>query len=127
MARFTPALAALLVLSAAPAFAADGDAAAGKKVFNQCRACHTINEGGRSGVGPNLHGIVGRVAGSIDGFRYSKAMQEKHAEGYQWTEEHLRAYIQDPKGTIPGNAMAFAGIKKEDQLNNLLAYLKNPD
>ena len=117
------ALAAAFALAPFAANAQDGDPAAGQRVFNQCRACHTINEGGRNGVGPNLHGVVGRAAGTVEGFRYSAAMQEWR-EGKSWTEENLRAYLADPKALIPRGSMSFAGLRNPQQLNDVIAYLK---
>ena len=112
-----------LAVTALPAAAQD--AAAGQRVFNQCRACHTINAGGRSMVGPNLHGVVGREAGSVGGFRYSRPMQEKHEQDFVWTEENLRAYIRDPKAVVPGGSMSYPGLRNDQQLNDLIAYLKS--
>ncbi|WP_240789900.1 cytochrome c family protein [Roseomonas sp. HF4] len=103
---------------------AQGDAEAGQRVFNQCRACHTINEGGRNGVGPNLWGIVGRRAASIDGFRYSANMREVAEGGHVWTVENLRAYITNPKAVVPRGSMSYAGLRNEAQLNDLIAYLQ---
>ncbi len=100
-----------------------GDAAAGQRVFNQCRACHTPDQGGRNGVGPNLWGVVGRPAASIEGFRYSANMRELAAGGLTWTEDRLRAYITNPKAVVPQGSMAYAGLRNEEQLNNLIAYL----
>ena len=100
------------------------DADAGARVFNQCRACHTINQGGRNGVGPNLYGVWGRAAGSIEAFRYSAPMRAKAGEGLTWTPENLRAYLTDPKAVVPAGSMSFAGIRNEQQLNDLLAYLQ---
>ena len=105
------------------AFAEAGNAEAGQRVFNQCRACHTINEGGRSGVGPNLWGIVGRRAGAVEGFRYSSNMRELAAGGLTWTEDRLRAYIQNPKAVVPQGSMSYVGLRNETQLNDLMAYL----
>jgi cytochrome c len=116
-------LLALGLATAAPATAQD--ATVGGRVFNACRACHTINEGGRNGVGPNLHGVVGRRTASVQGFRYSPAMREKGDTGHIWTEENLRAYLQTPREIVPGTTMSFAGIKNEQQLNDLIAYLKS--
>jgi cytochrome c len=120
---------AMMILGAALAFAPVGaavaqDAAAGQRVFNQCRACHTINEGGRNGVGPNLHGVWERPAASVQGFRYSANMQEVAQGGLVWNEANLRRYLTDPKDVVPRGSMAFAGIRNEEQLNNLLAYLQ---
>lgn len=121
-----PTLAAgflVLTLPVAPAAAQDG--AAGQRVFNQCRACHTINQGGRAGVGPNLHGVVGRKAASVEGFRYSAPMREKAQEGLTWNEETLRAYIRDPKAVVPGGSMSYPGLRNDQQLSDLIAYLKS--
>lgn len=123
----------VLVLGAFLAFApatgalaqqAAGDPAAGQRVFNQCRACHTIEQGGRNQVGPNLHGVFGRRAGSIEGFRYSENMKEIGGGGHTWSEETLRAYLTNPKDVVPKGIMAFPGIRNPQQLNDLLAYLK---
>ena len=101
------------------------DVTAGQRVFNQCRACHTINEGGRNGVGPNLHGVIGRRAASVEGFRYSKAMQEKGEDGWTWTAENLRPYLRSPKDVVPGTNMTFPGIRNEQQLNDVIAYIES--
>ncbi len=100
------------------------DADAGQRVFNQCRACHVIAAGGRNGVGPNLHGVWGRAAGAVEGFRYSAPMRQKATEGLVWTEENLRAYLTDPKTVVPAGSMAFAGIRNPQQLNDLMAFLQ---
>ena len=104
--------------------AAAQDAAAGQKVFSQCRACHIIDNNGKNGVGPNLHGIVGRKTASIEGFRYSAAMKSKGEEGWTWTGENLHPYLRNPKEVVPGTAMSYPGLKNEQQLNDLVAYLK---
>ena len=108
----------------APAIASAQDAEAGQRVFNQCRACHTVDQGGRNGVGPNLHGVFDRAAGSVEGFRYSSALRGKVAEGLKWDEATMRAYITNPKAVIPAGSMAFAGLRNEQQLNDLIAYLR---
>jgi cytochrome c len=115
-------LAALMLAPALPAAAQD--AAAGQRVFNQCRACHSIEQGGRNGVGPNLHGVVGRKAGSIESFRYSASMREKAAGGLAWDEDTLRAYLANPKAVVPAGSMSYPGLRNEQQLNDLIAYLK---
>ena len=115
-------LAALAFGTAPPAAAQD--AAAGQRVFNQCRACHSIDQGGRNAVGPNLHGVVGRKAGSIEGFRYSASMKEKAEGGLTWDEPTLRAYIANPKAVVPAGSMSYPGLKNEQQLNDLIGYLK---
>ena len=115
--------AAAFLLAPALAQAQEGDAEAGRRVFNQCRACHTVDQGGRNGVGPNLFGIVGRRAGSIEGFRYSANMQELAGTGHVWTPDNLRAYIRDPKAVLPRGTMAFNGVRNDTQMNDVLAYL----
>lgn len=116
------AAAALALAPLGSAVAQDADA--GQRVFNQCRACHNINQGGRSGVGPALYGVWGRAAGAVEGFRYSAPMRAKATEGLAWTAENMRAYLTDPKSVVPGGSMSFAGIRNEQQLNDLLAYLQ---
>jgi len=105
------------------ASAQSADAAAGQRVFNQCRACHTPDQGGRNGVGPNLWGIVGRNAASIEGFRYSANLRELAGGGLVWNEDRLRAYIANPKAVVPTGTMSYPGLRNEEQLNNLIAYL----
>ncbi|MDO9711099.1 c-type cytochrome [Paracraurococcus lichenis] len=114
---------ALALGTALPAAAQDAEA--GRRVFNQCRACHSIEAGGRNGVGPNLHGVVGRKAGTIDGFRYSANLKEKAEAGLTWDEPTLRAYIANPKAVLPAGAMSYPGLKNEEQLDNLIAFLKS--
>jgi cytochrome c len=99
---------------------AQGDPAAGEKVFNKCRACHVVDEP-QNRVGPHLVGLFGRQAGSVEGFKYSDAMK---ASGVTWSEETISEYIADPRGYIKGNRMAFVGIKDEEDVANLVAYLK---
>jgi cytochrome c len=122
MRRLTIALAATLAL-APLSLAQAQDAAAGQRVFNTCRACHTIDAGGRNGVGPNLVGIVGRRAASIENFRYSANMRAVAETGVVWDEANLRRYITNPKDMVPQGSMSFPGLRNEQQLNDLLAYL----
>ncbi|MBP2290484.1 c-type cytochrome [Azospirillum rugosum] len=109
-----------IVLGAGAALAADS--AAGKDVFKVCMACHTAEQG-KNKVGPSLFGVVGRPAASIEGFKYSKPMQEKAAGGLVWTPDNLKAYIAAPKEIVPGGTMAFAGLKEPEKLDNLIAFL----
>ncbi|MEL6963605.1 MAG: cytochrome c family protein [Pseudomonadota bacterium] len=99
---------------------AEGDAAAGEKVFKKCKACHVIDSE-KNRLGPHLIGLFGRAAGSVDGFKYSKAMA---GSGITWDETTLDAYLADPKGYIPKNKMAFPGLKKDADRANIIAYLK---
>ncbi len=111
----------LAVLVALPAMAQD--AAEGEKVFKRCQACHVI-EGDQNRVGPHLSGVWGRKAGSVEGFKYSEAMAAKGQEGLVWNDETLNAYLENPKGYIPKNKMAFAGLKKPEERAAVIAYLK---
>jgi len=96
-----------------------GDAVKGKKVFKKCRACHKL-EAGKKGVGPTLFGIIGRPAASVEGYKYSAAMK---SSGLTWDLETLHAYLKKPKDLVPKTKMTFAGLKKDKDIVNLLAYL----
>jgi len=113
---------AAAVLFAAPAHA-EGDAAKGEKVFAKCKACHEVEKGVNK-VGPTLKGLVGRKAASVEGYKYSEAMLAKGAEGVVWDEATLTAYLPDPKGFVPKTKMAFAGLKKPEEVADVIAYLK---
>lgn len=109
-----------------PSFAelyASADAGNGERVFNKCKACHKI-EDGANGTGPHLHGVVGRAVDSVDGFGYSGAL-EQVAE--VWTPEELFHFLENPGGFAPGTAMSFAGLKKEEDRVNVIAYLDMTD
>jgi len=109
---------ALIVL---PAMAQDAEE--GEKVFKKCQACHVIKDE-QNRVGPHLVGIFGRKAGSVEGFKYSESMVAKGQEGLVWDETTIDAYLADPKGYIPKNKMAFAGLKKPEERAAVIAYLK---
>lgn len=114
----TSATVVVLASSAVPA--QEGDPAAGQKVFNKCRACHVV-DAQTNRVGPYLQGVFGRTAGTVEGFTYSPAMKDS---GVVWDEETIAEYVADPKGYIPGNRMAFPGLRSDEEVTNLLAYLK---
>jgi cytochrome c len=114
------AMAALPIMLAAGPALADGDAAAGEKIFIKCKTCHTL-EAGKNKVGPSLAGLIGRKAGTAPDFNYSDAMKNS---GITWDEAALNEYITDPKAKVPGNKMVFPGVKKDEDRANLIAYLK---
>jgi cytochrome c len=100
------------------------DAGNGQKIFNRCRACHTIGPGARNKVGPALNGIVGRKAAAVSGFNYSDAMKQAAGKGLVWTEGNLTQYLDSPDTFLPNGVMAFAGVKNEAELKDLIAFLK---
>jgi cytochrome c len=104
-----------------PELLASADAAAGEGVAKKCQACHSFEQGGPNKVGPDLWGVVGRPVASHEGFSYSAALTEK---GGEWTYEELDAFIADPKTYAPGTKMSFAGLKKDTDRANILAYLQ---
>ena len=121
-------LSALLVIAssafASAAFADDIDLAAGKTAFNKCLACHAIGEGAKNKVGPVLNGLDGRKTGTVADYNYSDANKNS---GITWGEAQFKEYIKDPKAKIPGTKMAFAGIKSENEINNLWAFVSQYD
>lgn len=108
------------LLAAAPAIA--GDIKAGEKVFKKCKACHVVDKE-KNKTGPHLVNIIGRTAGSLESYsKYSKAMKES---GIVWNEDTLDGYLEKPKKYIKGTKMAFAGLKKEKDRDDVIAYLKS--
>lgn len=105
-----------------PAPTVEPTAAMGEMVFRRCVACHTIDKGGRNGIGPNLHGIVGRAVASHPGFSYSGAMK---AKGGVWDEAALDTYLAEPMKALPGTRMAFAGVIDAADRQALILYLKS--
>lgn len=110
----------ILLAYALPAQAqSSGDAQRGAQVFIQCKVCHSL-EAGKNIIGPSLHGLLGRKAGSVPGYAYSPAMKNANVS---WDDDTLSKYLADPKAFIPGDKMAFVGIKDPSKLGDLLAYL----
>ncbi len=108
------------VFAVSPA-AADGDVAAGEKIFtSKCKVCHQIGPGAKNFVGPDLNGVIGRKAGSEEGYSYSDAMK---GSGLTWDEATFKEYIKDPKAKVPGIKMIFAGLPKDTDQDNIYAYL----
>ncbi len=115
-----PVLVAGVIAAASHSAAAEGDVAKGEKLFKRCAACHSL-EAGKKKVGPSLAGVFGRTAGTLEGFKYSKAMI---ASEVVWDEETIDQYLEKPKAFIPKNKMAFPGFKKPEQRADVIAYLK---
>jgi len=101
--------------------AAAQDAAAGEKVFAKCKVCHQIGEGAKNMVGPVLNGVVGRHAGAYEGYHYSDANKNSDIT---WDEATLKEYLRDPKAKVPGTKMVFPGLKSDDDIANIIAFLK---
>ncbi|MDF3855135.1 c-type cytochrome [Paracoccus sp. P2] len=97
--------------------------AEGEKVFKKCAACHKVGDDAKNGTGPLLNGIVGRAAGDIEGFKYSKPLLAMASEGLVWDDASLHAFLENPKGFMKGTKMSFAGLKKEDERAAVIAYL----
>ena len=113
------AMAAVAVLSAGSAQAQD--AAAGEKVFLKCRACHQVGETAKNGQGPVLNGLIGRKAGTVEGYNYSDANKNS---GLTWDEATFKEYIKNPKAKIPGTKMIFPGLTSQKEIDDIFAYLK---
>lgn len=109
--------------ASAPAGADPALIAAGEKVFKKCSACHKIGEGAKNGVGPMLNGIVGRPMGTVEGFKYSNTLAEMSAAGGVWDDAALHAFLENPKGFVKGTKMSFAGLKKPEDRDAVIAYL----
>ena len=108
----------------APAMAQEGKPEDGAEVFKKCRACHDVGPDAKNKVGPVLNDIVGRKAGTVEGFPYSEANKTAGGKSLVWTEEVLLKYLENPLAFMPGTKMAFAGLKDEQDRKDLIAYLK---
>jgi cytochrome c len=115
---------AVIFLAASLGQANAQDAAAGEKVFVVCKACHQVGDSAKNAVGPVLNGLFGRKAGSVEGYNYSDANKNS---GITWDEATFSEYIKDPKAKVPGTKMAFAGVKDEKKIKDLIAYLHTFD
>lgn len=118
--RNTAIIAAFLSVTVASSAVEAGDAAKGKRVYAKCKACHTIKKGGKNKLGPNLYGIIGRNAAGVEGFKYSNAMKNA---GIAWTPDNLDKYLTKPKKFIPKNRMAFPGLRKKQQRDDVIAFM----
>lgn len=114
-------LAAALVGFSAGEGALAQDAERGERVFNKCKACHQVGEGAASRTGPQLNGIVGAQAGAVEDFRYSKAFIDS---GIIWDANNLSSFLANPRDFLPGTRMSFAGLRKEEEIDNVIAYLE---
>jgi cytochrome c len=97
------------------------DAALGEKVFLKCKICHQIGDGAKNAVGPVLNGVVGRKAGTYPDYAYSDANKNS---GITWDEATLKEYLKNPRAKVPGTKMIFPGLTKDDDIDNVIAYLK---
>lgn len=120
-----------LTLSLAAVFAAGaavaeglGDVEKGAQVFKKCAACHQVGEGAKNCVGPQLNGLFGLVAGTVDGVKYSESMTRMGNDGLVWTVETLDAYIENPRALVSKTRMSFRGIKDAQERSDLMAYLR---
>ena len=114
-----------VLLTGNPAYTQDvtspGDPGAGALVFKKCMACHQVGEDARNGIGPALNGIVNRKAGTYPGYNYSQATE---SVGLVWDDRNLARYLRAPREVIPGTRMAFAGLTKDHEIVDVIAYLK---
>lgn len=108
------------LLAELPAPYNTADYKGGERVFKQCATCHRLDPAEGHRVGPNLHGFFGREAGTLDDFKYSKALKEAD---FVWTPAEVDAWLSSPKKYLPGNRMSFAGVPRESQRNDVIAYL----
>ena len=111
---------AAIALAASTAAASAQDVAAGEQSFKKCLPCHSVGPGAKNKVGPELNGLDGRKAGTAEAFNYTEANKNS---GITWSESAFKEYIKDPRAKIPGTKMVFAGIKNEQEVNDLWAYL----
>jgi cytochrome c len=123
MSKFLKALCLGTALAALPGLASAGDAAKGERVFKKCAACHAVGDGAKNKVGPQLNEVLGRTAGTVEDYKYSKGMIAAGEEGLVWDESTMATYLAKPRDMIKGTKMAFAGLRKQEDLDNVIAYL----
>lgn len=117
-----------LVATSTMAMAQDaGDPEEGENFFRRCQACHMVGENAQSRVGPPLNDLIGRQAGTFEGFNYSPAMTEAGENGLVWNADTISAYLESPRDYIPGNKMAFPGVRNAEDRRNVIAYLETFD
>jgi cytochrome c len=124
MKTLTPSALAVIASLATASTAFAQDAAAGKTSFNKCLPCHSIGDGAKNKVGPELNGLDGRKSGTAEGYSYSDANKNS---GITWNEAEFKEYIRDPKAKIPNTKMTFAGIKNDKEVNDLWAFIAQYD
>ena len=116
-------MATLLAGLASPVLA-EGDAKKGSKIFNKCKACHAVGEDAKKKVGPPLNGIIGNPAAQYSDFKYSSAMTEAAEGGLIWDNESLTIFLTKPKDLVDGTKMSFAGLRKQSEIDHIIAYLE---
>lgn len=121
--RCTAAVATLTLAIVTGGQAKAQDAAAGQTVFKKCAACHVADED-KNKIGPSLKGVIGRTAGTYPNFNYSRSMKEAGEGGLVWDDANLTIYLRSPKELVKGGSMAFIGLKKDEDVANVIAYLK---
>ncbi|NDV85825.1 c-type cytochrome [Aurantimonas aggregata] len=121
------AAAAMLATANVAAAQTAGDPAAGEKVFNKCRACHAVGEGAANKIGPELNGIIGEKPGVVEGYSFSAPFVAWAEDKPVWNEELMSTWLADPRAVVKGTKMVFPGLKKPEELTNVIAYLATFD
>lgn len=125
MLRVVPlALSTLILVFSGSHSSAGADLERGATVFKKCVSCHEV-EKLRNKMGPHLNGLVGRTAGTVDGFKYSQAMRDAGASGLVWDEANLHEFISSPKKKVPGTSMRFFGLWSDSDIDDLIAYIQS--